>query len=192
MENAAILNEKKNDITKLTIENWELIPDDRNVHEIIEGEHYITSPPLIIHQKISRNIEFIFTLFFRKKPVGEILYSPVGVVFSEINVVEPDLLYISKENSHIIKKDYIRGVPNLIIEILSPNNRQHDLIMKKHLYEKFGVKEYWIIDPDDESVMIYKSRKGKYDRGKRYIEDDIITTPLIKGLEVPLKEIFKH
>ncbi|MGA1823314.1 MAG: Uma2 family endonuclease [bacterium] len=177
---------------KLSYRDYVLFPySGSKQHEIIDGEHYMTPSPSTKHQRISRNLEWIIEFFIKKNKCGEIFDAPCDVLLSDTNVIVPDLVYISKENEDIITKDNIKGIPDLIIEILSPSNRVHDTVLKKDLYEHFSVKEYWIVDPDRETVEVYMlSSSKRYIDPKIYNNNQTLKTKIIPGLEINLKEVF--
>lgn len=176
---------------KLSYRDYVLFPDcGSKLHEIIDGEHYITPSPRIRHQEISRNLEWIIESYLKKNRVGVILDAPCDVLLSNTDIVVPDLIYISNENKNIITRANIQGAPDLIIEILSPSNRIYDLELKRDLYEKYGVKEYWIIDPDEEMVEVYSLSGHRYPASLVYKKDQIIKAGIIPGLELALKEVF--
>src|SRR5207247_22244 len=115
-------------------------PDDGNRHELIDGEHYVTPPPSLHHQGISGNIHLVIGAWLENHPIGRIYYAPVDLVFSNFDVVEPDLLYLSNERmAEIATPKNMQGAPNLVIEIGSPSTRKRDETIKKRLYEKSGV-----------------------------------------------------
>jgi len=115
--------------------------------------------------------------------------SPVDVLFSDFDVVEPDVLYVSNERARIVTTPNVKGAPDLVIEVLSDSTRRKDEIKKRKLYESSGVIEYWIVDPEIDGVRIYHG-------GARVAElslenDDAITTPLLPGFEIPLSQVFQ-
>ena len=128
---------------------------------MIEGELYLETSQTPLHQDIKRNLIVIITEYLKKTPIGKIYNSPVDVKLSNEDVVIPDLLFITKENDSIIKEKFIEGTPDLIIEILS-SNKTRDLIEKFELYQKYKVKEYWIINPQEKTITIF----GLLDNGK--------------------------
>lgn len=132
--------------------------------EIIEGELYMSSSGNTNHQRISRKITAAFEKFLDNNPTkGEFFVAAYDVYLDETsNAVQPDLVFVLQENSSIIKEDCIHGVPDLLVEILSPGNKKHDLETKKVVYEKFGVKEYWIIDPKTKQSTGYLLQNGTY------------------------------
>ncbi len=174
-------------IKKLNYNDYVLIPNDGKRHELINGEHYMSPAPEINHQKISRNLEFVFHKYFMETNTGEIFYAPVDVCLSEFDLVQPDLVVLSKNND-IITPKFINGAPDLIVEILSPSNREYDLVLKKDLYEKHGVNEYWIIDCDLKIIQKYELKNGAYaDAG---IFKDKISSGKFPGLVINLKDVF--
>ena len=177
----------------LTYDDYCHIPNDGRRYEVIEGRLYMSPAPFFRHQKTIRQLLIILDQFVKKHDVGEVIMSPFDVVLSEHNVVQPDILFISKERlSSILTEKNAQGAPDLVVEVLSEGNRRHDEIVKKKLYEEFGVKEYWIADPALETIKIYRLDSGKYvqiavfESGK----NDILETPLLPGFRCELAEIY--
>lgn len=173
--------------TKLTYEDYCLLPDDGRRHEIIDGEHYVNPSPNTKHQRISRKIAFAIATFIEPRGLGEVFYAPYDVLLSEINIVEPDIVYVSAARSRIITDANIQGAPDLVVEILSVGNRKYDEVVKFKIYDALGVAEYWIVDPDRETVKIYRQSTGGYQQAPT---GDAVTTPLLPGFSLPLREIF--
>ena len=138
----------RNSPTKLTYNEYVLFPDDGKRHEIIDGRHYMNAAPVPRHQAISRHIQFQLYQQIELTKLGQVINAPIDVQLSDNDVVQPDLVVVLADN-RIITQTRVRGVPDLIIEILSPSNRKHDTELKKQLYEQFAVPEYWIVDPDE-------------------------------------------
>ena len=166
------------------------LPDDRNRYEIIDGELVMTPAPKINHQRISGIIELQLRLFVERNDFGEVFDAPCDVFLTDKDIVQPDLLFISNKNKKIIKEDNIKGVPDLIIEILSPTTAYYDLIEKKELYEKFGVKEYWIVDPKKQWIEVYASEEKKYKMHQREEKSGKVNSKVLKGFKLELKQIF--
>jgi len=175
-----------------------LFPDDGKRHELIDGEHILSPSPFTKHQRILVNLCTAIKIFLKNHPIGEIFVAPMDVILSDIDVVEPDLLFIASEQASIITKKHIMGVPDLVVEIISAGSRKTDEIIKRRLYEQYGVKEYWIIDPELESVKVYRMEGGVYVRaeelsvenGAASADGGMLTTPLLPELVIPLSEIF--
>ena len=174
---------------KFTYQDYLQFPDDGKTYQIIEGELHMTPAPVPYHQSISRNLEHILWGFVRKKDLGKVYYAPCDIVFSEENVVQPDIFFISKEREHIIGEKYIHEAPDLIIEILSPRTKELDQKLKAKLYETFGVKEYWLVDPEKKEIEVLTLTQEGYSSFGVFTES--LSSPILKGLTVGLSEVFQ-
>jgi Uma2 family endonuclease len=177
---------------KLTHADFLLFPDDGQRHELIDGEHFVSPAPRIRHQRIVGELHLAIASWVRVGGRGEILLAPMDVIFSDLDVVEPDLVYLGP-GSRAATADWVRGVPDLLIEVLSPPTRRHDEVRKRALYERCGVAEYWLVDPEAEAVKVYRLAGERYGRALLLsrAEGDRLTSPLLPGLEVPLAELFQ-
>ena len=176
--------------TKLTYDDYVLIPDDGLRHEIIDGEHYVNPAPNVRHQRISRRIFKALVNFVDDNDRGEVFYSPIDVVFSENNVVQPDLLFVRKENAGELLGAYVKIAPDLVVEVLSISNRRHDKVRKLKLYDTFNVAEYWIADPEEDTVEIYRRQNGALTRVETVDIDGTIETPLLPGFSLAAHSVF--
>jgi len=138
------------------------IPYDGKRHEILEGDHFLNPAPNLYHQEISRRIQFQLYAQIELQELGVVIDAPVDVQLSERNIVQPDLVVITKKSWHILTPSKVKGIPDLLIEILSPSNPDHDLTTKRRVYEKCGVPEYWIVFPEEHRVLQLILRDGKY------------------------------
>ena len=178
---------------KLTYDDFLLFPDDGQRHELIDGEHYVTLSPNTAHQRIVGKLHLALGRYLEMHPIGELFLAPFDVVFSQFDVVEPDLLYITAERRpEVLTKQHVRGAPDLVIEVGSPGTRRRDETIKRRLYERAGVIEYWVVDPELEVVRIYEPRGDGYARARELSgeADDTLTSPLFPGLELRLQTIF--
>ena len=180
---------------KLTYDDFVLFPDDGKRHEIIDGEHYVTPSPNTKHQQVALNLTLMIGGWLEVHPTGRLFFAPYDVVLSLFDVVEPDLLYLSNERAvEVMTPQHLRGAPELVIEIGSPGTRARDETMKRRLYERVGVSEYWCVDPELDVVRVY-SRDG--DRFARPVElsrevGDVLSTPLLPGLTLSLERVFRE
>lgn len=127
---------------------FQMLPEG-TLAEVIENQLFMAPSPTPDHQDATGNLFIEISLFVRKNKLGRVFFSPIDLYLDQhSNVVQPDILFIANENPLIIDKRGLKGVPDLIIEVLSPGNKKYDSIKKKKLYEKFGVKEYWLVDPE--------------------------------------------
>lgn len=112
--------------------------------------------PNRFHQDISINIEFILLKYLQKHPVGKVYHAPFDVYLNDINVFQPDIVFISKKNFKVLTKAGVEGTPDFVVEILSPKTAKLDLEPKRHVYAKMGVEELWIVDPIEKTVAVYR------------------------------------
>jgi Uma2 family endonuclease len=178
---------------KLTYEDYLGFPDDGKRHELIDGEHYVTPAPLTKHQRISGNLFAAIHHQCQQTQAGQIFAAPTDVKLTETDVVQPDLLYIANDRSHIITRENIQGAPDFIIEILSDSTRRRDERLKHTLYEQHDVKEYWIVDPELDSVKIYRLQDGRYATPQELTLEQpqaTLTMPLLPGFSLSLQKVF--
>jgi Uma2 family endonuclease len=181
---------------RLTVQELRRLPDDGLRHELIDGEHYVSAAPRPKHQRVSGRLYARLFMYLEEHPIGRVYYAPLDVVFSEIDCVEPDLLYLSREREERqMTEDYLEGAPDLVIEVLSPSTRHVDVGAKLRLYQRFEVQEYWIIDPEKETIKIYRLEDGLL-----HLREELsrkagtsvpsLSTPLLPGLAIPLDKVF--
>ena len=182
---ASTATEKK----KHTYEDYLKTPDDAR-YELIEGDLLMTPSPVTKHQRILRDLGFELLSFVRAKNLGEIFLVPHDVYFDNENVVQPDILFISRERLNLIGEKNMQGPPDLVIEILSESTAYRDLIQKKKLYARYCVKEYWIVIPEEESVGIYSIKNDVFILHKSFGKNETLESPVMKGLKIDLRTIF--
>jgi Uma2 family endonuclease len=178
--------------SQLTYEDYLLFPDDGTRHEIIDGDHCVTPAPKTKHQKVSFNLTVAVGSFVKQRGLGLVLAAPSDVILSDDNVVQPDLLFVSTARANIVTEDNIRGAPDLVVEIISETTRKKDEVTKRKLYERFGVQEYWVVDPELETVKIFRRTQQGYSRALELSKEsnDILATELLAGFDLALTEIF--
>lgn len=179
---------------KLTYEDYCTIPEDGKRHEIIDGVEYVSPSPNLRHQLRSGSLSLSLGTHLRSTRQGTLLYAPFDVHLDDHSVVQPDLLVVLTENRARLQDNGCHGPPDLVVEILSPSNPEHDVIRKRRLYEAAGVREYWILDPALARIDVYRlesqSRFGRpvvlfADRG------DSLETPLLPRFTATLAGIFE-
>ena len=173
----------------LTIADLDSMPEDGNRYELIEGELFVSCAPSLTHQGIVVSLLFAFSQYLRENPIGKVWPGP-GVIFSDFSGVIPDVIYISNERQkEIATGARVSGAPDLIIEILSPGaeNERRDRHAKRQPYRKYGVKEYWIVDPEKRAIQVYRSSKLRL-VATLSLRDEV-TTPLLPGFSCKVKEI---
>jgi Uma2 family endonuclease len=180
---------------KLTYDDFVQFPDDGKRHELIDGEHYVTPSPNLDHQRILGKLYLAIGTYLERNPIGEVFFAPLDVVMSDFDVVEPDLLYVSRERAtQVLVPEHVRGVPDLVVEIASKSTRKRDETIKRSLYERTGVAEYWVVDPKLEAVRVYRQGTRGFERAieLRGDRDDRLSTPLLPTLEISLGTIFSN
>ncbi len=155
----------KNDLQippRTAMEVFRLLPEG-TLCEVINGQLFMSPSPFTKHQIIVTDLLTNINFYCRKTKIAKIFVAPFDVYLDEdSNAVQPDIIVILKENEGIIK-DHIYGVPDILIEVLSEGNKDHDLVIKKELYQKFGVKEYYIIEPETKLVLHFQLAGNNYD-----------------------------
>jgi Uma2 family endonuclease len=179
---------------KLTYEDFLLFPDDGKRHELIDGAHYVTPSPNTRHQAVVMNLSGMIWNYLQQHPVGRVFGAPFDVVFSDVDVVEPDLLFVTRARQEaVLTAQHVRGAPDLVVEVESPGTRKRDATIKRRLYERFAVSEYWVIDPELDAIKVYRRIDVRYVRVAELLLEngDVLSTPLLPGLEMPLSRIFQ-
>lgn len=178
---------------KFTYEDYLLFPDDGKRHELIDGDHYMTPAPTTKHQKVSINLSALMHAYAHRTKIGHVFAAPTDVVLSNLDVVQPDLLFVSAARAPIVTDKNIQGPPDLVVEIVSETTRRTDEVIKRKLYERYGAKEYWIVDPELETVKVYRMTEKGYVRVAELAREagGVLSTPLLAGLELSLPAIFE-
>jgi Uma2 family endonuclease len=178
---------------RLTYDDYLLIPEDGQRHEILDGEHYVTAAPFVRHQILSFRLTLALGTFAEARHLGQILAAPLDVLLSPNDIVQPDLIFLSSGRLHLLNERNLRGAPDLIVEILSESTRRIDQGIKAETYERAGVQEYWVVDPTRDSVLVYCRVEDRLQAVGRLEArtKDVLTTPLLPGLDIHLAEIFK-
>lgn len=176
------------DAVKLTYQDYLQYPDDGKHHEIIDGEHYMTAAPFFSHQYYLKKIVHQMENYLNKTNQGIVLFAPLDVILSDYDVVQPDILYVSKDNYPVIKEKGVFGTPDLVVEILSASTEQRDKKLKMDLYARYGIPGYWIVDPNEKLVFQYIFKENRYFRNS--VCDKKLTSVVIPGLTLDLEKVF--
>lgn len=178
---------------KFTYDDYLLFPNDGKRYELIEGDRFVTPAPRTKHQRISSNLHGLLFDTIRKTQNGMLFSAPTDVVLSDIDIVQPDLLFVSRARTSIVTEKHIQGAPDLVVEILSESTRRTDEIVKRKLYELHGVHEYWIIDPEVETIKMYRTTEQGFQQPIELTVEahDRLTSPLFPEWELPLQDVFQ-
>ena len=176
----------------LSIADLDIMPDDGNRYELIEGELFVSRSPSLTHQRVFRTLFRSFDSYLLQNPIGELFATP-GVIFSEFSAVIPDLVFVSNERlDEIASGDHITGAPDLVIEIVSPGpeNARRDRLAKRQLYGKYGVKEYWIVDFESRTIEVYSLQGQTLILQSALNEQDEIRSAVLPGYRCQVAAIF--
>ncbi len=173
-----------------TVEDYLRLPEGTRA-ELIEGE-ILTSPSLRErHQAVVGNLFALLRAFIRECRLGRIYTAPFDVHLPSGDVVEPDLIFVATEHASILK-DWIRGVPDLLVEVVSPDSAERDRIVKRHIYERNGVREYWLVEPAEHAVEVLEFSAARFVSRGYFEEADRVTSGVLAGLSLPVRAIFEQ
>lgn len=170
--------------------DWETLPDDGNRYEIIDGVLYVSTAPSFFHQWIIKRLYRLLGAPAEDQGLAEIALAPIGVFMPGCEPVQPDFVVVLTEHIHIIHDRRIWGVPDLIVEVLSPSNRDYDEDVKKNAYAAAGLGEYAVIDPMAREVRCYRLVDGAYGQPAVYRQPDAVTFACLPSIPVQVQQLF--
>jgi Uma2 family endonuclease len=175
---------------KFTYQDYKLLPEEKRC-ELIGGEFHMMSPaPKPYHQIVLANLYNSLRAFVADQHLGLVLFAPIDVVLSEEDVVQPDLLIIERPRLGVLQEECIRGAPDLVVEILSASTTERDRVIKKKLYAKYGVREYWIVAPDAKTIEVLKLGEKGFETVRVHPQGSTLRSVLWPKLQLPLSEVF--
>ncbi len=180
----------KSSATKMTYDQYRLLPDDGKRYELIDGELLIIPTPSPRHQRILGELFFQLSPYVEENGLGEAFLSPLDVVFEEHLVLEPDILFVSREKTNIVGEEAIHVAPDLVVEILSPSSFYHDLRRKMRLYAQFDVQAYWIVDPEKQTLDLYGRAGKELQLVRQFASHETFESPLLPGFRLAVSSIF--
>jgi len=184
-----MLTETKN---KYTAKDYMLL-EEGAPFQLINYDLVMSPSPIILHQIILQKLAFKIAEYLEKtNNKGLLLFAPMDVKLDDGNIFQPDLIFISEERKEDIVKERIEGAPDLAVEILSPSTAYYDLKHKKRMYERYGVKEYVVIDPLEANAEIHRLTDEVFILAETIDMEDNLTLETIAGFSVPFKKLFKQ
>ena len=175
---------------KLTYEDYCAAPADER-YELLDGDLSMVPAPNLKHQHVLGNLHYHLRQFITEHGTGRLLLAPCDVFLSDTNVVQPDLLFVSRQREHLLSDgEKVRGAPDLVVEILSPSTADKDRGSKRELYGRHGVAEYWLVDPIGETVSIHRQRGGVLAAADTFSRGQTLRSRLLAGLELRLDDVF--
>lgn len=172
----------------LTYADLAAFPDDGLRRELLDGELIVSPSPQLRHQRLSMRLSAAFFNYIQAHGGGEIFHAPTDVVFSDVNVVEPDLLFIADSQLEILTEKNVQGAPALVIEIVSDSRM--DRVRKREIYARFGVADYWIVDPEADRIEVYHLTGDRYDKPEIFEPGEHLTYAHLPGFQLDLAALF--
>ncbi|WP_127583640.1 Uma2 family endonuclease [Paenibacillus koleovorans] len=185
---------KKPDLVReqpVSYETYAAMPDDGNRYEVVDGKLELMSPgPVFAHQSVSGELEFLLKNSCRSDYV--ICDAPLDLILSDTDIRQPDLMMIHRSRLSILTRRGVEGAPDLVVEILSPGSRKRDKVGKARTYAKYGVPEYWIVDPDAVTLERYLLQEGKamFELEDLFEENDTVASDKLPCVSFCVKELF--
>ena len=177
-------------VVKLTYEDYRTTPDDER-YELLDGDLVMVAAPNLKHQTVLLRLTQGLGKFIDEHKLGKLFFSPCDVVLSDADVVQPDLLFVSREREHLLSTgENVQGAPDVVVEILSPATADRDRGYKRELYGRHGVRECWLVDPTVETVLVHRQRGGTLTHARTFSRGQTLRSSLFPGLEIDLDDIF--
>jgi Uma2 family endonuclease len=174
----------------ITRHEYATIPFGAPNYQLIEGDLIMAPSPGSFHQGISGKLHLLLGVFLQTHPLGHVFVAPLDVHLSDINIYQPDLLFIRRENAAIIEEHGIEGAPHLVVEILSKTTEKYDLGIKRSVYARTGVEEMWIVDPAQRTVALYRLAENPDTPAATYRPGQSFGSALLPGLTIEVSALF--
>ncbi len=174
----------------LTYEDYCALPEDGKRYQLIEGDVDVTPAPTTTHQRVSQNLESVLRDHVRRNRLGVLFHAPIDVLLALDTVVQPDIVFVSRERRSLVTERGVEGPPDLVVEVLSPRTRRLDRTTKMRLYARCGVREYWLVDPEAQSLEILRLSGGTYVLAQAASGMETTSSELFPGFTLALEAIF--
>jgi Uma2 family endonuclease len=175
--------------TGLTYADLERFPDDGLRRELIGGELFVTAAPRLRHQEVVGEV-FVLLRTYATEHGGRAYLAPTDVFLSDVDVVEPDVLFVSAEHLDRLEEKFVRSAPDVVVEVSSPTTRPVELTRKKDLYERYGVPEYWYLDLEVDRVEVYWMESGRYGQPTIVARGQALESAVLPGLAASVDDLF--
>ncbi|MBI2872241.1 MAG: Uma2 family endonuclease [Chloroflexi bacterium] len=176
---------------RYTYEDYRRLPDDAR-YEVLDGELVMVPSPGAFHQQVVLNIAFLFKQHVRRSGAGHVFIAPFDAVLAEDTVVQPDVLFISQANLQVLTEANVRGAPDLVVEVTSLGTQERDRVSKRLLYDRYGVKEYWLVDTEGQVVVVWRRRGKRLLLVGSHTGGQVLGSPLLPGLSIAVEEVFRQ
>lgn len=173
-----------------TYDEYRLLPEDGRRHELLDGDLRVSPAPSTRHQTVSRRLQFALMQQLEVRGLAQIFDAPIDLILAPTSVVQPDLAIVSTARASIVTARALEGVPDVVVEILFAGGSDRDEHLKRRLYERHGIPEYWVVDPEIGYVTVWRLDSGCYGLRVKLDRSSTLEHPDFPGLQVPLLEIF--
>jgi Uma2 family endonuclease len=184
MSNPSTFHWTYEDYVRLTVEGESF--------EFIEGRQFVAPMPTVWHQLTSRNLGFLLMLYLRDNKLGELLHPPVDTVFADDTMLQPDIAVLLNEHGDRLKKEGLFGAPDFVIEILSPSTAARDRREKLAVYARYGVREYWLVDPESARIEVFVLESGRLVKKTEHESGEARSLAVLPGFAAPLEDVFRR
>jgi len=174
----------------MTYDQYCLLPDDGKQYEVIDGELFVTPAPTPKHQDIAGQLYALLLAHDKANSLGKVYIAPVDILLEEHTVVQPDILFIRQERLSIVGERKVDAAPDLVVEVLSPSTFYKDLRKKMVAYSQFGVQEYWIVDPEKQSIEVHTQGHKGLQLTRSFSLEETLESALLPGFQLRVKSIF--
>jgi Uma2 family endonuclease len=175
---------------RVSYADLERAPEDGCRYELYDGEVFVVPAPLPKHQVVQATLTEMFRAYARDHG-GFAVNSPIDIVFSQYDVLQPDVIYFSPARAHLVDVNHvIQHAPDLCVEVLSPSTAATDRGKKMQMFARYGVREYWIVDPASESIEIYELESGGYVQRLKATAPEVLSSAVLPGLTFPIGSLF--
>ena len=174
---------------KLTYEDYRNTPDDKR-YELLDGELILAPAPRTTHQTVQNNISWRMSQFVAMEGLGKVFNAPTDVVLMGTDIVQPDIVFVSREREHIVMENDIQGAPDLVVEVLSPSTASRDRGYKRSLYARHGVREYWMAGVESATITVLVLGESGFEVFGTFGEGERFRSPTLGGFEVEIDVVF--
>jgi Uma2 family endonuclease len=176
---------------RLTYADYRLLPDDGRRYEVLDGELVVSPAPSRRHQQLSKRLQYeLYRHVEVEHRLGEVYYAPFDVILTDDTIVQPDLIFVTRERQGLFSERGLEGAPDLVVEILSPRTRSHDEGLKRAIYARFGVRELWLVDPERDVIDAFELSGGELARVGSFGRADALQSRVLPGLRLDLAAVF--
>ncbi len=174
--------------TGLTYKDLEAFPEDNFRRELIDGELIVTAAPSTRHQDVVLKLGARLLAYCEARG-GKVYVAPTDVFFSDVNVVEPDVLFVRAEHVGKVERKFVRSAPDVVVEVSSPSTRRLELQRKLELYERFGIPEYWLVDLESDRIEVYRLQEGRYAKPLLFDRAEALVSPQVPGFAITVDDL---